>query len=1181
MTTTEEKRSWLDRPLSNYFPSINIEVLLFVLIVILAAVSRFYDLGVRVMSHDESLHTYFSWWFYQGNGYQHNPMMHGPLQFHLLALTYFLFGATDFTARLPHAVSSILTIVLLWKYRRYLGRAGTLAASVLMLISPYMLYYGRYARNEAFVGLFGLLMLYAMLRYLETGKNRYLYLLTTATVLHFTAKETAFIYVAQALLLMAIYFIARVTQKPWQKDNRFVAFIIALAIGVLLLGSTFGYVLYSRGQVPLDTAQTAAPAIPSQTASSQPVSPLTATSQLLSPTTLLAGASLIAFILAGLFLVTGYGWKAIRAERSFDMLMLLGTLVLPLLTAFPLRFTGGQLFYKDPSNPTNILVDYSSANLWHIGLYFLAPMVLIAILVGLWWNKRVWIKNAALFYGIFIFFYTTVFTNGVGFFSGLVGSLDYWIVQQGVNRGSQPWYYYLLIQIPVYEFLPALGIFIGFYYGLRRRSPLPLPIPAGEPDPEPDTLTTNSGTTIGEGNHTFSLLAWWSLSSLLAYTIAGEKMPWLTFHIALPMILFTAWGLGQVIERTEWAAVRQKRGLLVVIALGVFLISFAGALIALLGPNPPFQGKELLQLAATSSFLFALLSVIASGVGLFYLLKDWEFRQFVRLGALTSFSLLAILTARAAFRAAYINYDYATEYLVYAHGEAGIKDVMNQIGEISRRTAGSNNLVVAYDVSAPDTGVSWPFTWYLRDYSNLRPFDQPTRELRDASVIIVDQKNFANIEPVVGDAYVRLDYLRMVWPNQDYFGLTWERIRNAITNPEIRDGILQIWLNRDYTVYAKATGSSYLTLPTWEPSDKMRLYIRKDIAAQIWSYGVRAAVPVEADPYEKGMIALPAELSFGITGQADGQLNGPRGIAIAPDGSLYVADMQNDRIQHFDQNGQVLQAWGSTSPGCPYPGAPPPDVPTDTFCQPWDVAVSPDGRWVYVADTWNHRIMKFTANGTLVKTWAHAYYGQDDPEGIWGPRGLAVDAIGRVFVADTGNKRIVIFDADGNYLTQFGSPGLLPGQFDEPVGLTFDGSGNLYVADTWNQRVQVFSPSLDGLTFSPLAQWDLSAWYGQSLDNKPYLAADGQGHVFITDPEASRILEFNAQGNFVRGWGDNAIGLENIGLATGIAVDAQGRVWVSDARDNRLMRFTLPGAPSTTLNVPSLSPSPVVPTPTE
>ncbi len=53
---------------------------------------------------------------------------------------------------------------------------------------------------------------------------------------------------------------------------------------------------------------------------------------------------------------------------------------------------------------------------------------------------------------------------------------DTGLAQQGVHRGSQPWYYYLLIQIPLYEFLPALGLGLAAFFGLRRKSPAPLPI---------------------------------------------------------------------------------------------------------------------------------------------------------------------------------------------------------------------------------------------------------------------------------------------------------------------------------------------------------------------------------------------------------------------------------------------------------------------------------------------------------------------------------------------------------------------------------------------------------------------------------------------------------------------------------------------------------------------------------
>ena len=172
-----EKRHWLERPIHPALPGITNEIVLFGAILLLAIITRFYDLGTRVMSHDESLHTYFSWLFYRGQGYQHSPMMHGPLQFSLLPIAYFLFGVSDFTSRIPAALFSIATVWMVWYWRRYLGKTGAIIAGFLMVISPYMLYYGRYVRNEAYAGLAGILMLYSILRYLENGHKRYLYLL--------------------------------------------------------------------------------------------------------------------------------------------------------------------------------------------------------------------------------------------------------------------------------------------------------------------------------------------------------------------------------------------------------------------------------------------------------------------------------------------------------------------------------------------------------------------------------------------------------------------------------------------------------------------------------------------------------------------------------------------------------------------------------------------------------------------------------------------------------------------------------------------------------------------------------------------------------------------------------------------------------------------------------------------
>src|SRR5262245_11663304 len=259
-----EQTAWLQKPIHPSLPAITNEIALFGLIIVLAIITRFYDLGTRVMSHDESLHTYFSWLLYKGQGYQHTPMMHGPYQFHILALTYFLFGVSDFTARIPAALFSIGIVWMVWYWRRYLGTWGMIVAAFLMVISPYMLYYGRYVRNESFVAFSGVLLLYSILRYLESGERKYIYFVTAATVLHFTSKETAFIYTAQALVFLGLVFLYRVTKSPWETHySAYRAFVILLAAGALLVSlGVAATVFTSQAGNTLSNTETAAPANP-------------------------------------------------------------------------------------------------------------------------------------------------------------------------------------------------------------------------------------------------------------------------------------------------------------------------------------------------------------------------------------------------------------------------------------------------------------------------------------------------------------------------------------------------------------------------------------------------------------------------------------------------------------------------------------------------------------------------------------------------------------------------------------------------------------------------------------------------------------------------------------------------------------------------------------------------------
>ena len=203
----------------------------------------------------------------------------------------------------------------------------------------------------------------------------------------------------------------------------------------------------------------------------------------------------------------------------------------------------------------------------------------------------------------------------------------------------------------------------------------------------------------------------------------------------------------------------------------------------------------------------------------------------------------------------------------------------------------------------------------------------------------------------------------------EYLSGVMQHIQPFFSDAQVRQAIWDIWLNRDYSLFAKTNKDNSLTLENWQPSARMVLYIRKDVISQIWSYGAAPSISTEVktDPYQARMIQLTADQLIGQAGSQPGKFNAPRGLAVAADGSLYVADSRNHRIQHFSTDGALINTWGS------FADIAAGQAPGGTFNEPWDVAVGKDGS-VYVTDTWNHRIQVFTPDGKFIRMWG--YFGQ-------------------------------------------------------------------------------------------------------------------------------------------------------------------------------------------------------------
>jgi DNA-binding beta-propeller fold protein YncE len=275
-------------------------------------------------------------------------------------------------------------------------------------------------------------------------------------------------------------------------------------------------------------------------------------------------------------------------------------------------------------------------------------------------------------------------------------------------------------------------------------------------------------------------------------------------------------------------------------------------------------------------------------------------------------------------------------------------------------------------------------------------------------------------------------------------------------------------------------------------------------------------------------------------GKAGGQFNAARGIAIAPDGTIVIVDQLNYRVQEFAPDGTFIRQWGGIGTAPDKFG----QINGYAF-GPTGLAIAPDGT-VFVADTWNHRISAFKPDGTPLRQWGTFFNGQENPAGLaqhtsdfYGPRGIAIAPNGLLYVTDTGNSRILVFDQTGKFVRTFGTLGTGPGQMDNPVGIAARKDGTIAVADTNNARVLIFNQDGQYLAMLPVQDWGTVRGLEAYLDFLP------NGNLLIPSPTGNRLIEMTTQGQIVRSI-TGAVGDLRKPVAVAVTPDGASALVVND-----------------------------------
>ncbi len=235
----------------------------------------------------------------------------------------------------------------------------------------------------------------------------------------------------------------------------------------------------------------------------------------------------------------------------------------------------------------------------------------------------------------------------------------------------------------------------------------------------------------------------------------------------------------------------------------------------------------------------------------------------------------------------------------------------------------------------------------------------------------------------------------------------------------------------------------------------------------------------------------------------------PHGIDVDPDGNVWVTDAvaaartpagtRGHQVIKFSPDGKALMTLGT--PGVPGNGP-------NSFNAPSDVVVADNGD-IFVADghadDTNNRIVKFSSDGTFIKSWGETGYGPGEFRTL---HALAIDARGRLFVADRSNNRVQIFDQDGKHLATWT-------QFGRPSGIFFDGNDQIYVADSesdnvqnpgWEMGIRIGDAESGWVNAFVLYQWgDPRDPAGNGAE---FVAVDRDGNLYAGEPRPRKLQKY-------------------------------------------------------------------------